>query len=1175
MSTFDNPPNDAPAPSIKGNKFALIVGVNNTKNSPNDAVLLCAEKDARDMDYVLRQPACSFILSPALTGDYANTRAVQDAVWELAKHKEDQDFLLFYFIGHGQVIRTKKGFYDICLVTGDFDVERAKEDDTSYISVRWLQEQLHRPDGAGTVLFILDCCYSGNAVFPETDPSRIHIDIDIEEILKKLEGEFTSKEKRNRQHIILTATKHNRKAYEDDNHVHTLMTGLLLSALRGEIEEVANPDGDVEIEKIIPFLRREMLKNNPENNPILKGPLTRSCILACYKELSKEAIDKRRREEAAGVRGLGGRGQEAELLIRVSDLKRENFKLGGIGAANFNYIRIGPWEKTYNDAVATLESARDRNSASTTTKSEEKSQSQSTYGIVVLGEAAIGKTRLALETMIKTLPEWFILEWSPVKHIGHIPTPASLKNQNVVIFVDDLQTYAFAQSENKSRLVTNEYAENLRELWNRVRDYANQAVMVATCRDYATKSEGTSWSSLSWIFEELTKIELLRIIDPEEKEQIRKEFDLHKAPSIDEWDGTPGSAVLGLSKKHDEYRDLVTHNQPGAVILHAMKLLTLCGITEHTKSRIQHTCADVFGYTEFGDNKQIKRVWDTAVNQLTRMQLVKEQSNKKNGEAVLLIPQDIYFDKVIKDYPEESRPTQLKQDSNDLRGVLIELHDADALMAFGNEYDKKKRREDALEAYRGILSFDPKNVDAWRNKGRMLFLLDSDGERLEEALEAYETVINLKGNDPLAWRIKAYILYDLKRDDEALIACEYGLTLNRNDSHFWYIKGDVLQRSGKNQEALDAYNRSIVLSSDYTRTWRRKGGLLRTMSQETEAEAVYQEALVICEIEISRNPNDADNWDEKGRTLRSLGHFEAAIQAFEAASDREHVESKKALHWVSIGDTLRDWQQPKEAIEAHSRAICLDRTLVTAWNGLGNALLDLNHYDEALQVYEQAIELKKDAAYLWRNKGFALRKLDRLEDALVAYNKATELEPDSEESWNRLGNILKDLTRYDEALQAYEQALEKKPNTAYILRNKAFILRKLNRLDDALNVANLLISLDDKEPWAWNGKGYILAYLERYKEALGCIDKAIELDLHDPNFWDSKGEIYMMMQEDDKALEVLNKAIELNKETDLELLLESLRKKLLVCQRLNIEEETLKTQKHIEQLEHRDSDFGK
>jgi Putative ATP-dependent DNA helicase recG C-terminal/Caspase domain len=287
---------------IAGNKFALVVGVNSSTKSAYLKSLLYAERDAHTMAQVLRKPECNFsVLGPPLVGKEAHTMAVKTAVLDLIRARTDQDFLLLYFSGHAKRMRVQGNREDIYFVTHDFMEAQVEADSDIHLSMRWLWNVLHHRTKAGKVLLILDCCYAGNIVDAGPDPYQI----DLRRLLEDYLGEPGPRRQQDRLRLILMATGYDSEALEKNGH--GFMTGLLLPALQGEVEEVLDDDGRVDIAALFKYLKKNMKAQSPNLSVDFVGT-DMACILASYPTRS---IRLRRGAEKAG---------ETVLITEVSKL---------------------------------------------------------------------------------------------------------------------------------------------------------------------------------------------------------------------------------------------------------------------------------------------------------------------------------------------------------------------------------------------------------------------------------------------------------------------------------------------------------------------------------------------------------------------------------------------------------------------------------------------------------------------------------------------------------------------------------------------------------------------------------------------------------------------------------------------------------------------------------------
>src|SRR5260221_6122093 len=90
---------------------------------------------------------------------------------------------------------------------------------------------------------------------------------------------------------------------------------------------------------------------------------------------------------------------EGPPMPLARELVRGSFRMGDDSAANFLYITT-PIQDAYSVATQTLLSIS-------------RSVVVDKQGILILGEANAGKTRLAFEALTQTLPKWPVLRWRP------------------------------------------------------------------------------------------------------------------------------------------------------------------------------------------------------------------------------------------------------------------------------------------------------------------------------------------------------------------------------------------------------------------------------------------------------------------------------------------------------------------------------------------------------------------------------------------------------------------------------------------------------------------------------------------------------------------------------------------------------------------------------------------
>src|SRR5260370_9219978 len=151
-------------PSKKGRRLALVVGVNEASQSGLSS-LQYADKDAEAIANTLQQYGNFELLVPPLLNETATSGNVRKAILDLIKDRPngsdrtDDDFLLFYFSGHGYQTTIEAQMPAAYLVTADFNTGHVNDDNASHLSMHWLRDTLFMKTKAGRLLIILDCCY--------------------------------------------------------------------------------------------------------------------------------------------------------------------------------------------------------------------------------------------------------------------------------------------------------------------------------------------------------------------------------------------------------------------------------------------------------------------------------------------------------------------------------------------------------------------------------------------------------------------------------------------------------------------------------------------------------------------------------------------------------------------------------------------------------------------------------------------------------------------------------------------------------------------------------------------------------------------------------------------------------------------------------------------------------
>lgn len=730
-------------------------------------------------------------------------------------------------------------------------------------------------------------------------------------------------------------------------------------------------------------------------------------------------------------------------FIEANKLRREDFNLGDNSAAYFTYI-TQPIQQAYETATQLLS---DVSIGKKITK----------QGILVLGEANAGKTRLALEALIATLPDWLVLTWRPGYTSHDIPASLSQPQRNIAIFVDDLQLYAPSINPQTIRLDFSDInintflhnkAETLQILLSKVRTNTEQFIVIATCREENEKQVQVCLGSL---FESLKLIRIPHFnTDPSSSEaaQVINEFERQGAEHKRDWDGNLGSLVLGLSRKRNIYTDLVMASNPGIFILRAMKLLTLAGTEIHTTNRLQAICSEVFGIKEL----QLEvRIWRFAVEALKKVQFI--QVNQDSFHTTLVIRKDIYFEEVINDYSEDDA----EQDFRLLQKALVALKDSEALTDMSSVYIQRKWHQDIISLANNTLAFDPENVLLWVLKGRTY--ISRGGPYLPE---------------------------------EALAAFNHALKIDDEDPFIFYHRGIAHMNLGHHQEALNDFNTSINLDPDNIEVQVLKGRALEEMKR-------YQEALNVFNQLLDVDPTNPEIWYEKAHTLKNLNQPEEALLAFEKALD---IDPQHVNVWYSKAALLRTLERWEDALAAFNRVLELTPDDSDALHGKGNVCLMLDKHEEGLTALERALTFDGENIHILFDKGLALAGQHRYKEAALVLKRVSDLDPTYDNNIEYIkGASLRLSGQYEEALEALGKALERNPENVEAWFDKSLVYGVLEQYDNALKALECALAIDPNFAHIWYFKGMVLRESGKETDALSAFIRAKSLSLDDDDIF--------------------------------------------------------------------------
>ena len=200
------------------------------------------------------------------------------------------------------------------------------------------------------------------------------------------------------------------------------------------------------------------------------------------------------------------------------------------------------------------------------------------------------------------------------------------------------------------------------------------------------------------------------------------------------------------------------------------------------------------------------------------------------------------------------------------------------------------RYEEAIACCDKALEIDPKNADAWINKGVALDHL----ERYEKTIWCWDKALEIDPMNALAWYNKSYVLDHLGRYEEAIECCDKALEIDPKNVGAWINKGVALGHLERYEETIWCWDKALEIDPKDALAWSNKGDTFLHLGR-------YEEAIECCDNALGIDPKNAAAWNNKGDALDHLGRYEGAIRCYDQALG---IDPKNADAWANRGVSI-------------------------------------------------------------------------------------------------------------------------------------------------------------------------------------------------------------------------------------------------------------------------------
>jgi len=306
--------------------------------------------------------------------------------------------------------------------------------------------------------------------------------------------------------------------------------------------------------------------------------------------------------------------------------------------------------------------------------------------------------------------------------------------------------------------------------------------------------------------------------------------------------------------------------------------------------------------------------------------------------------------------------------------VKKEPTDTKSLLAFISELLEQEDYEGALVRFDRIKAEDAGTVDIKLLKASTLI---SAGKSGEARLIVDDVLKSNPGHVP-ALLVLSSVEEAQNRNREQRAALEQALAIEPENVPALVSMGKLLIRNSATRLAGPYFDRALAVDSGNGEALLGRAWVYRNAREPKNAEALLNRAAELY-------PDWARVWQEKGRLLKSIGLYSAALADLDKA---RALEPENYFIACDRGDALKSLNRKTEALAEYQRAIALNPDYFMAYVFSADLKDELLDYDGAFKDYETLARLNPDYYFAFEGLGLHLMRQSRWLEARDAFMEA-------------------------------------------------------------------------------------------------------------------------------------------------------------------------------------------
>jgi len=282
-----------------------------------------------------------------------------------------------------------------------------------------------------------------------------------------------------------------------------------------------------------------------------------------------------------------------------------------------------------------------------------------------------------------------------------------------------------------------------------------------------------------------------------------------------------------------------------------------------------------------------------------------------------------------------ARAVELFADDKEKLSEALVLH-----AAFVEDADEK------LSAYERAIQLNPKNMDAWRDRGVLLLRQ----QKFEEALTSFQKLLEESPDDLAAHQRVVVILAQLGKFDEAFKILDKAIEANPESTAPYHMRAGLHVTRGDNQAAIEDLNSALKVDPKDTLALIQRSQIHQETGDKEAARKDIEEAIRI-------NPDAPEAILQRGLVAATEGNLRDSIRDVKTYLQ---VRPQNPIVWLQLARLYVMNDQPRRAIHVYDELLKADESNIAVLRGRGDAYLSVGKHAAAIADYDKALEAMPD-----------------------------------------------------------------------------------------------------------------------------------------------------------------------------------------------------------------------